>query len=181
MQVRDHGVVPGACGAAVLIYCCGRARCFACAPVRSAVAQTSTEKDVLTSTSVKAMVALAMRRMWVARVADLVPDKNQTVRTAVTAVLQRVYADIDPECLVRFVATAPRQAQHHLLQALLSTLPDLPQQVYSPGRPLHVLHSRRKLYHVCCHSAQLHALDALKPMHEDNYEQQPSPETEAST
>ena len=70
-----------------------------------------------------------LRRMWVARVAELVPDKNQTVRTAVTAVLQRVYAHIDPKCLVRYVAAAPRQAQHHLLQALLSTLPDLPQQV----------------------------------------------------
>ena len=71
--------------------------------------------------------------MWVARVADLASDKNQTVRTAAIAVLHRVYAGVDPECLIRHVAAAPRQEQHQLLQALLSTLPDLPQQVSSPA------------------------------------------------
>ncbi len=106
--------------------------------------QASTGTTVLTSSGiVNMMTVLALRRMWVARVAEMVPDKNQTVRTAVTAVLQRVYADIDPECLVRYVATAPRQAQHHLLQALLSALPDLPQQVCSPSHPLHELQCRR--------------------------------------
>ncbi len=64
-----------------------------------------------------------------ARVAELVPDKNQTVRASVIAVLQRVYAEVNEECVIRHVATAPRLAQHQLLQALLSTLPDLPQQV----------------------------------------------------
>jgi len=105
--------------------------------------QTSTGTAVLTSSGMHMMTVLALRRAWVARVAEMVPDKNQTVRTAVTAVLQRVYADIDPECLVRYVATAPRQAQHHLLQALLSALPDLPQQVCSPSHPLHELQCRR--------------------------------------
>ena len=64
-----------------------------------------------------------------ARVAELVSDKNQAVRSSGIAVLHRVYADINGECVVRHVATAPRLAQHHLLQALLSTMPDLPQQV----------------------------------------------------
>ena len=64
-----------------------------------------------------------------AHAAELVPDKNQTVRASAVAVLHRVYADIDNKCVIRHVATAPRLAQHQLLQALLSTLPDLPQQV----------------------------------------------------
>lgn len=141
VQVRHLGVVPGTrCVALPSAQRCGWSGGFACAAVRAADNFTERVCTQRWFRRQEMTCQHALHRTWVARVAELVPDKNQTVRTAVVAVLHRVYAAIDPECLVRHVATAPRQAQHHLLQALLSSLPDLPQQVCSPSFLPHGLH-----------------------------------------